>query len=84
MLSTLFGINTLRSLAMRTSNDGLRMVDCLIHIEILNYEYFSSMSIRAIHLICCAGAPECLRHKILISNFGNQLIHRIPIYSRSC
>jgi len=44
MLSSFFGINNLRSLAMRASNNGLRMVDSLVHDEILNYEYFSTVS----------------------------------------
>ncbi len=58
MLSAFLRINWFRSLAMRASNDRLKMVDSLIHNAILNENYFSIVSIKK------SSNPLCLDSKM--------------------
>jgi hypothetical protein len=69
MLSPLLRINNLRGLAMRASDNSLQVVGSLIHNAILNYEYFSNVSIRVLGLIGCTRTPKSLVYEILSGNF---------------
>ena len=54
---------------MRASDNSLQVVGSLIHNAILNYEYFSNVSIRVLGLIGCTRTPKSLVYEILSGNF---------------